>query len=322
MLKKRDAALAVLASAGLVALIAYRPWANERTGVMISYGMTMPDIAHRLYEHGIIVSPWEFTLVSRVLGRGRLVKAGYYMLRKRTPAWLLLPILERGSQEFISVTIPEGMRAPDVAARLAADEIVDADRFLQLVNDTSLVRRFRLRAGSLEGYLFPDTYYLEPVGRHQEESVIEMMLDNFFRSTADLECGDSLEAFVTMASIIEKEARLDRERPVIASVFFNRLRRKRPIESCATVMYALAWKKSRLLESDLKLDSPYNTYRYLGLPPGPICSPGLKSIAAARHPDTTDYLYFVAKGDGGHIFSRTYQEHVAAKMLVKRYGKK
>ena len=322
MLKGREAALAILILFVMVAFVAYRPWANERIGVMIPYGMTIHDIANRLHEHEIVVSPWEFILVSKLLGRGKLVKAGYYMLRKRTPAVLLFPVLARGSQEFVSVTIPEGLRAPDVAALLEEREIIDAGEFLQLVNDTSFIRRSGLRASSLEGYLFPDTYYLEPIAQHREESVIKMMVDNFLKNTADMKCGDSLQAFVTMASIVEKEARLDRERGIIASVFWNRLRLKRPIESCATVMYALGWKKTRLLESDLNLDSPYNTYRYLGLPPGPICSPGLKSIAAARHPDTTDYLYFVAKGDGSHIFSRTYQEHIEAKVLVSRYGKK
>jgi UPF0755 protein len=232
------------------------------------------------------------------------------------------PVLARGSREYVAVTIPEGLRVQDVARIFERKELLDGSVFLRLVNDTSFVRRLAVPGRNLEGYLFPDTYYLEPVADNQESTVIKTMVDNFMRNVEPLKCGDSLPAILTMASIVEKEARLDRERPLIASVFWNRLRLKRPIESCATVMYALAWKKTQLKESDLSLESPYNTYRYPGLPPGPICSPGRASLSAARHPDTTDYLYFVARGDGSHIFSCTYKEHMAAKMLVSQYGKR
>ncbi len=306
----------------LIVIVIYQPWIDEKVGVMIPYGFNIQQIGNRLYEKGVVISPIEFIFWGKILGKEREVKAGYYRLRRRTPAFFILPVLTRGSQEFMSITIPEGLRVKDVALLLEERELVDRDDFLKLVYDTVFIRKLGLSINSLEGFLFPDTYYLDPAHPNQSLSIIEMMVQNFFKNTKELKMGDSLYPYLIMASIIEKEARLDTERPIISAVFWNRLRLHRPIESCATVLYALDWRKTNLLESDLKIDSPYNTYRYPGLPPGPICSPGLKSIVAACYPDTSSYLYFVARGDGGHIFSRTYQDHIQAKMMVNRYGKR
>jgi UPF0755 protein len=175
-----------------------------------------------------------------------------------------------------------------------------------------------LQVGSLEGYIFPDTYSLSRL--QDEESIIGILVGNFTRHIAadNLSNRDSLHQVIVLASIVEKEAKYEDERPIIASVFINRLKLKRPLESCATVLYVLKAEKpmatrQQLSDRDLKVVSPYNTYLHAGLPPGPICSPGESSIRAVISPADVDYLYFVAKGDGRHYFSRTYREHVAAK---------
>jgi UPF0755 protein len=172
----------------------------------------------------------------------------------------------------------------------------------------------------MEGYLFPDTYSFSL--SQSDSEVVAVFVRNFKKRIADHDINDpdSLHRIVILASLVEKEAKFKDERPIIAKVFLNRLTQNRPLESCATVLYALRMKdyetysvKKKLLERDLRIDSPYNTYIHQGLPPGPICSPGGQSLAAAIDPADVDFLYFVSKGNGRHHFSRTYKEHIAAK---------
>ncbi len=321
MLRKEFIIPLLIALVIIIALsFLYQPWQDERVGVVIPYGLSINQIADKLHQQGIILHPWEFTILAKILNKDKNVKAGFYRLRKRTPALFLLGTLIRGSREYMALTIPEGFQSRDIGQLLARNEIMKVEEFQALVTDTVLIREFDIKANSLEGYLFPDTYYLDP--RIDKREIIKMMVRNFFKNIKELKLDDSLQIFLIMASIVEKEARLDEERPIIASIFWNRLRMNRPIESCATVLYAIGQTKPKLTEADLKINSPYNTYRILGLPPGPICSPGLKSITAARYPEVTDYLYFVARGDGSHIFSKTFQQHLEAKLAVNKYGKR
>jgi UPF0755 protein len=188
------------------------------------------------------------------------------------------------------------------------------------------VRRFGVPGQTLEGYLFPDTYAFS--SSQTDSEIVATFVKNFKKHTAGLKISDadSLFRIVILASLVEKEAKFEDERPIIARVFLNRLALNRYLESCATVLYALKaadfekyHDKKQLLERDLHIISPYNTYTHLGLPPGPICSPGDRSIRAAFEPADVDYLYFVSKGNGRHHFSRTFKEHSAAK---ERYREK
>lgn len=192
-----------------------------------------------------------------------------------------------------------------MAAQLETQGICGAKSFLDLV-----------QAGKLEGYLFPDTYFFE------QESVPQRVVDRLQARFKEVVPKDLEERarilnvkpadIITMASLIEKEARVSHERALIAGVFYNRLRKRMYLESCATVEYALGTWKPRLLYKDLQINSPYNTYRHAGFPPGPICNPGLASIEAALRPATTDMLFFVADGQGSHRFSRYYKDHLNA----------
>jgi UPF0755 protein len=226
--------------------------------------------------------------------------------------------LTAGGRSEIIVTIREGLTSQETAELLAHHGLIDPVRFIELCEDQDFIRDLGLNAASLEGYLFPDTYSFSSL--QGEEEIIRTVMDNFTRHVArfGVESSDSLHKIIILASIVEKEAKYHDERPIIARVFINRLLTGRPLESCATVFYSLktsrpALKKKKLTDADLKTDSPYNSYLHIGLPPGPICSPGESSIEAVMVPADVNYLYFVAKGDGRHHFSRTYREHIAAK---------
>ena len=271
-----------------------------------------------LAEQGIVRNVEEFLFWLKISGKERQLKAGTYDLCKYKNPLYLVDRLTSGGRSEIIVTIPEGSTIVETARILASYGLVDQPRFIQLCGDDSLIKALGLEVTSLEGYLFPDTYSMSSTQR--EEAVITMMVENFLRRAAkfDLEAGDSLHRAVILASIVEREAKYEDERPIIARVFLNRLKANRPLESCATVFYVLKTErntapKQKLTDHDLKIESPYNTYLHLGLPPGPICSPGESAIRAAVMPADVDYLYFVAKGDGRHHFSRTYQEHATAK---------
>ncbi|MEA3312593.1 MAG: endolytic transglycosylase MltG, partial [candidate division WOR-3 bacterium] len=214
--------------------------------------------------------------------------------------------------------------------------VVNQDTFLALCRDKRLLTEFNIPFGSFEGLLFPDTYSF-PLGILPEdvlrvgvlpedvlrvgvlpEDVLRVMVRRFFEVAEPMLREVSLDTLVILASIVEREAYLDEERPVIASVFYNRLKQGLPLESCATIEYALPEHKERLTYADLGVDSPYNTYLHRGLPPGPICSPGKASLEAVAHPKRTQYLYFVSKGDGSHYFSETAAEHERMKRKLNK----
>jgi UPF0755 protein len=285
--------------------------------------VTIPDnvnareIADFLAEQHIVRNVEEFLLWLKLTGREKQLKAGKYELFKYKNPISLIDRLTSGGRSDIIVTIPEGLTIYETAQILADQGLVDYERFLALCGDMSFISELGLDTGSLEGYFFPDTYSFSSL--QDEESIIQTFIRNFKKRIASYELvGDSVHQIVVLASIVEKEAKYEDERPIIARVFINRLKSGRPLESCATVFYVLKadtplTNKRKLTDQDLKVDSPYNTYLHIGLPPGPICSPGANSINAVISPADVDYLYFVAKGDGRHHFSRTYREHVAAK---------
>ncbi len=292
--------------------------------VVIPSGASAWAIGRQLRDAGLVRAPVSLVAAAALQRRLGTLQPGEYVFHPSQSAWEIAGRIARGAVRLHRVTVPEGYTVRQIADALAGMGLVDRDRFLDLA-----LRRGRtlgrpwleaLPTDSLEGYLFPDTYYL-PRGL-REEAVIGMMLDRFeaavgetLRAAAAAR-GLALHDLVTVASLIEREAQVPDERPVIAGVIYNRLARGMRLEIDATVLYALGYHKPTVTAADLAVDSPYNTYRRGGLPPGPIASPGLAALEAAAHPAAVPYLYYVRRPDGRHHFSRTFAEHLDA---VRRY---
>jgi len=314
----------LLAAAGsTVALLAVRPaGANGEPPrvVVISPGGGARQIAGALAEGGVIRSRWAFLALAALRGDLRLLKPGEYEFTM--PA--TLPEVEakvaEGRTVVHLVTFPEGFAVREVAARLGAEGLADPDRLEALARDASVARRLGLDVPSLEGYLFPDTYRFNR--GMTEEEILRLMVGRFREvfGPAEEERAQALgldrHAIVTLASIIEKEARVEEERPLISAVFHNRLRRNMPLQADPSILYSFPEKRGRLTRADLRQPDPYNTYMNPGLPPGPIANPGRASMRAALEPAPAGYLYFVARKDGTHAFSRTLAEHERA---VRRF---
>ena len=290
--------------------------------VIIQAGESAASVAGRLAQQGIIGSSLAFRLAARLGGRWSQVRQGTYLVRPGMSVLGILDLLASGQVEQLRLTIPEGWTVRQVSELLARHGLEGFPAVVGAVN------RYPPGLplppdGRLEGYLFPDTYQ---VGANPEAAreLADKMLQRFEQLVwrgllggQPPQGGRSLHELMTLASLVEAEAKAARERPLIAGVLLNRLRRGQRLECDATVQYALGERRGRLLYSDLAVDSPYNTYQHQGLPPGPICNPGLTSIQAALHPAAVPYLYYVARPDGGHVFSRTYQEHLAAVRAVR-----
>jgi len=283
--------------------------------ITIPAGVNAEDIARLLKEKKLILSENFFLLLARIEKIENRIKAGIYRLNLKMSSFAILKSLVDGKTFTFKITIPEGYTAEEIAHLLASKELVDKEKFLALVEKDKL-----------EGYLYPETYYLSP--GMAEKQIIEILVRRFntiFTSEMEKRAKElklNREKIVILASIIEKEAGKNEERRLISAVFHNRLRKGWNLESCATVNYA--WnkefnqKKSRLSYEDLEINSRYNTYRNSGLPPGPISNPGLASINAALYPEETEAMFFVSKGEGTHKFSRYYEEHLNAKSQRKK----
>ncbi|MBD3272217.1 MAG: endolytic transglycosylase MltG, partial [Elusimicrobia bacterium] len=208
-------------------------------------------------------------------------------------------------------TVPEGLTMKQVAQTLAEQEMGDENRFMSI-----------FKSHNREGYLFPETYVIaQGLSEQQIADILYAQFERTFNAQwkeRAAELGMSVHEIVTLASLIEKEAKVDHERPLISAVFHNRLKSHKYLESCATVQYALGQWKKRLSLKDLEVDSPYNTYKHYGLPPGPICSPGRQSLYAALYPEDTDALFFISNGDGTHSFYTRYRDHLKGKKEYKK----
>lgn len=317
-LKPSSGLLAVLFLAA-AAFFSYRlffvPFQNRETSqiVEVPFGASTQEAAKMLHEKGWI--PWApgWVVLSRLTGARGQVRAGEYLLQSGMSPWQILELLRRGKVVLHRVTIPEGLRAED-AAHIAAEQLsLSGDRFLALVTDREFVRSLGLDVPSLEGYLLPETYSF-PKGV-TEEKVVQKMVEemlSFFneeRRSRAASLGMSLHQVLTLASVIEKEVRVESEGPLISSVYHNRLRKKMRLQSDPTVIYGIANFDGNLRRRDLRKDTPYNTYLRSGLPPTPIANPGKASILAALYPEETGYLYFVSRNDGTHAFSETLAAH-------------
>ncbi|MDI6739294.1 MAG: endolytic transglycosylase MltG [Candidatus Edwardsbacteria bacterium] len=291
--------------------------------VTIPRGMTTGQISSLLTTEGIIDHPWYFKAVSSARGLNKKLKAGRYKFNYPLSAWEAVGQLASGAVVYNSVTIPEGYTMAQIAAVLHASAGIDGQSLMAVCKDTVFLKASVIAERNCEGYLYPDTYEIEwntPAAKVAER-MAKRCLDLFTPEWKTRMAHDkrSLHQIMTMASLIESEAQVDSERVLVASVFYNRLRLRRPLESCASVDYILPrHKKTRLTFNDLKRSSPYNTYLHPGLPPGPVCNPGKKSIEAAIFPASTSYLYFVSRGDGGHVFSKTLEEHARAKYIINK----
>jgi len=301
--------------------------------IVVSKGVPASFVAAKLEEKGIIGREESFLAVARILHLDSKIKAGKYTFRKNLGNFRVLIALTRkgaGLQE-VYVWIPEGSTIREIALRLNSIG-VDTARFIKLTQDSAFIERLsrffpRLNhPPTLEGYLFPDTYKFywgaspEVIIYKMVRRLFNVLNDSMYKRMDELHM--NLHQILTLASIIEKEAQVDFERPLISAVFHNRLRIRKPLESCATIQYILPEHKFRLDYRDLKVKSPYNSYIYHGLPPTPIGSPSLASIKAALWPAKVKYLYFVAKGDGTHFFARTYAEHRLNILKARKLWKK
>ncbi len=289
--------------------------------VEIPEGMTFRAVAQLLNRHGVLANRNIFIFWGRILGLQYSIKSGIYRFDKPLSDYEILKKITRGDVELIKVTIPEGFNLWQIAERLERLGITQREKFLTAAKDKKLLSELKISAPSAEGYLFPDTY-LFPKNCSPERIIKEMVKNLRAHITEDMKVrarrlGLTEREFLTLASIIEKEAELDEERPLISAVFHNRLNRGIPLESDPTTVYGVVPPPERITRKDLKRKSPYNTYLIKGLPPGPIASPGIKSIQAALNPARVPYLFFVAIGDGKHHhFSTTNHEHQKA---IKKY---
>jgi len=310
------------------------PASDDSTLILftITPGETAATIGTRLERAGLIRDAGLFRLLVRYRGVDAQLEAGDYQLRPNMSLEEIVDLLRSGRPSELMITIPEGWRVEEIAEMLEERELVKAEEFLRVVREGEFDYDFlsdRPEGVSLEGYLFPDTYGIPP--DFEAPQIIEMMLANFGRRfTPEMRQeatrrGMSIHEVLTVASLVEREARIPEERPIIASVYLNRLEAGWLLESDATAQYALGyqegtgqwWKSPISLEEMTHIHSPYNTYLYPGLPPGPICNPGLASIQAVINPAQTNYMYFYHKGDGSHAFAESYEEHLENQ---RRYG--
>lgn len=292
--------------------------------VKIEKGSTVGRIARELKDAGLIEYRWAFVLFAKVTGNADSFQYGTYVLNTDMDYLELVTNLQKTAsfRATVTVMIPEGAELREIIATLDEKNVCTAEELWDAVEnhpfDYDFLQNLPERENRLEGYLFPDTY--EFFEQSDAVTVLTKFLDNFevkfsqeLRDRAE-EIGMSIDEVVTLASIIEREAASDEDRATVSSVFHNRLNSTQYplLQSCATVQYVLQERKPVLTYDDIKIDSPYNTYLYEGLPIGPIASPGLASIKAALYPETTDYYFFVVSADGTHIFSKTLAEHNAA----------
>jgi UPF0755 protein len=310
----------LVAGCFVLAACGQKPY-GASTRVIIPRGASFADAADSLSKANLVGWRKMFRLYARVTGGDRNIKPGTYLLRHGTPWPSIISALHGGHGLVNTITIPEGYTVSQIVPLLARTLKVPVDSVEAAVHDTAQLARLDIPTATLEGYLFPDTYAF-PLGTTARQAVREMVYDFERRWKPDWDqkaaaMNINRNDLVTMASIVEREARLPEERPVIAAVYYNRLKKGMLLQADPTVQYALGHHVGRVLYKDLAIRSPYNTYVNKGLPPGPVASPGVASLAAAANPANVPYLYFVASPDGHHEFRMTLDEHTSAIRQVR-----
>lgn len=286
---------------------------DKHVHIQIQPGTGLNKVASALQTSGVIRSALALKLLARWNQQSGKIQAGNYQFKDPASPGDILTRLIQGDVEKVSLTIPEGFTLQQIIDRTAEKGFGQKEKLSSLAYDTNFIQSLGIEAESLEGYLFPETYLF--ASGVDEQTLLRMMVDQF-RSYADSELlaaaqklGLTLHQWLTLASIIEKETGIVEEMPLISSVFHNRLQRNIPLQTDPTVIYGIKDFDGNITRKHLKTPGPYNTYLNRGLPPGPIASPGLAALKAAVRPAETKLLYFVARGDGGHTFSKTLKEH-------------
>jgi UPF0755 protein len=306
----------------------YRGYSEPKIAVTVPSGASLEAIAELLQSRGAIRHAWLLKSIFRWNGTEAQSKAGEYVFdRPMTPLEVYEKLL-KGEVQYRVITVPEGFDLFDIGALLQAKEMAKEPEFRQVLQSPETIRQLKEIDPSLEqpeGFLFPETYFL--ARQEGAAKLVALMLREFQRNYGEFErqrasaLGMSTLQVVTLASLIEKESGLPQERPLISGVFHNRLKRSMLLQCDPTIIYALLLNgryRGEIYRSDLTFPSPYNTYIYPGLPPGPICSPGKQSLQAALYPQETDKMYFVSRNDGSHYFSATLQEHNRAVQQYQR----
>jgi UPF0755 protein len=301
----------------------FQLWPVTPAGIQrvdIAAGTALPQIAAQLEQAGVIGDARRFVRLARWREATQKIKAGAYEFSKAATPVEVLDRLVAGDVIKIRITIPEGYTLREIAARVAAAGIGPVEQFLQEAADPARIGKLGIPNRSLEGYLFPETYIVTATTTPAE--VLRAMVDQFERQltpglvAAARARGLDRHGLVTLASIVQKEAGNEAEMPLIAGVFYNRLRKGMRLQADPTVIYGIPHFDGNLTRRHLETPTPYNTYTHAGLPPGPIASPGLAALRAVAQPAATQALYFVASGDGRHVFSTTLEAHNRA---VQRY---
>jgi UPF0755 protein len=316
------AGLGLLLGAGLGVGRSLGPAARDAREVVfvVPPGATLGRVARDLEAAGLVRSRLAVEGLGRLRGVADELRSGEYALAASLPPAQILERIVAGRVRTLEVVIPEGLTAAEIAQRLEEAGLADGEAFLTVVRDASLPRALGVEGESLEGYLFPETYQLAR-GLDPRE-IARTFVAEFLEAWRPLEAeararGLSMRETVTLASIVEKETGAAQERPLIASVFHNRLARRMRLESDPTTIYGIPDFDGNLRRADLEdEENPYNTYRIAALPPGPIANPGRAALEAVVRPASSDYLYFVSRNDGTHVFSRSYADHTRA---VRRY---
>ncbi|MBN2243750.1 MAG: endolytic transglycosylase MltG [Acidobacteria bacterium] len=299
---------------------------TRETFVEIVRGSNTGQIAHLLVESGILRSRIPFLAYLRFTGGARDIKAGEYRFDGPASPKEIIGRLIRGDVYYRVLTVPEGLTAAETIELIARNGFGTFEGMEPLLRNTDWIRDMDPGAENLEGYLFPETYHF---GRKPDPgSIIKTMVEQFrkkfqeIRAELPMPAGWDISRAVILASMIEKEARKADERPLVSSVFHNRLDRRMPLACDATIIYAMKLRgtyNGNIRKSDLSMESPYNSYIHRGLPPGPIANPGADSLRAALNPAETEYLYYVSRNDGTHVFSKTYREHRQAVNKYQRF---
>ncbi|MEW6162032.1 MAG: endolytic transglycosylase MltG [Nitrospirota bacterium] len=291
--------------------------------IKIAKGATFRQAVEILSREGLIRDKNLFLFIGRISGLDRKIKAGYYSIHGSMSPLDIFKMLKKGQIIEYEIKIVEGDSLREIAEKLSEKGIIDKEDFMKLSSNKDFLALYDIDAPTFEGYLFPDTYRI-PKGMDPVDAISMMMSKMREKYSGELmektyELSLSEREVLTLASIIEKEAVTDEERPLISAVYHNRLRKGIPLQADPTSIYGIKGSREKITERDLRRRTPYNTYIIKGLPPGPIASPGIKSIIAALYPADVPYIYFVSNNDGSHHFSVTPEEHLSA---VKSYRKK
>ena len=320
--------MTVLIAVILFFVVLFWPQDNDHlvARVKVKPGMSLSGISNMLYENNIISNKLMFQWAVKILGKEKNIPIGTFRLVKAKSNYKIIDQLVYGAPEVIKVRLLEGWDIEKMAEYLSEKMDFDKTEFIHLTKDKKFLERNQIDANTLEGYLHPDTYHF--FKGDTPESVLVYLIKQYklfwtrsFKNRAEL-LGFTENEILTLASIIEGEALYDDERPKISAVYHNRLKLNMKLQADPTIQYIIDDAPRRLLNKDLRIKSPYNTYLHKGLPPGPINSPGKKSILAALYPEENDFLYFVANGEGYHSFSTNERDHNIAKRRLQKIRRK